>query len=150
MNRGHQKEVLTPGQNQKRYLAGELNPATGELTVVEGNQKNSDLFLRLLESLLEQYPHAKRIHVILDNYRIHSSRIVQAALTHRLKRISLVFLPPYCPNENKIERVWKDLHDEVTRNHPHATMDDLMKAVHRYLRSRNRQAKSMISERRAA
>lgn len=150
MNRGHQKEVLTPGQNQKRYLAGALNPATGELAVVEGNQKNSDLFLRLLESLLEQYPHAKRIHVILDNYRIHSSRIVQAALTHRLKRISLEFLPPYCPNENKIERVWKDLHDEVTRNHPHATMDDLMKAVHRYLRSRNRQAKSAISKRRAA
>ncbi len=94
MDRGHQKELLTPGQNQKLYLAGALNPATGELTVVEGNQKNSDLFLRLLESLLEQYPHAKRIHVILDNYRIHSSRIVQAALTHRLKRISLVFLPP--------------------------------------------------------
>ena len=150
MNRGHQKEVLTPGQNQKRYLAGALNAETGELTIVEGNQKNSDLFLRLLESLLVQYPNAKRIHVILDNYRIHSSRIVQAALTHRLKRISLVFLPPYCPNENKIERVWKDLHDEVTRNHQHATMDELMKDVRRYLRSRNRKAKPAVSRRKAA
>lgn len=145
MNRGHQKEVLTPGQNQKRYLAGALNPDTGELTIVEGSKKNSDLFLRMLESLVEQYPNAKRIHVILDNYRIHSSRIVQAALSHRLKKISLVFLPPYCPNENKIERVWKDLHDEVTRNHQHVTMNDLMKAVRRYLRQRNRKKKASRS-----
>ena len=135
-----QKEVLTPGQNQKGYLAGALDPETGELTIVEGSKKNSDLFLRMLESLITRYADAKRIYVILDNYRIHSSRIVQAALSHRLKKISLVFLPPYCPNENKIERVWKDLHDEVTRNHPHATMDDLMKAVHRYLRCRNRRS----------
>jgi transposase len=145
MNRGHQKEVLTPGQNQKRYLAGALNPDSGELIIVEGSKKNSDLFLRMLESLLKRYPNATRIHVILDNYRIHSSRIVQAALSHRLKKISLVFLPPYCPNENKIERVWKDLHDEVTRNHPHGTMDELMKAVHRYLRQRNRRKKAAYS-----
>lgn len=145
MNRGHQKEVLTPGQNQKRYLAGALNPDTGELTIVEGRQKNSDLFLRMLESLLERYSDAKRIYIILDNYRIHSSRIVQAALSHRLKKISLVFLPPYCPNENKIERVWKDLHDEVTRNHPHATMGELMQAVHKYLRQRNRKKKATYS-----
>jgi transposase len=138
MNRGHQKEVLTPGKNQKRYLAGALNPDTGELTIVEGSKKNSDLFLRMLESLSERYRDAKRIYVILDNYRIHSSRIVQAALSHRLTKITLVFLPPYCPNENKIERVWKDLHDEVTRNHPHARMNELMKAVRRYLRYRNR------------
>ncbi len=100
--------------------------------------------------MLQCYRVAIRIRLILDNYRIHSSRIVQAALSHRLKKISLHFLPPYCPNENKIERVWKDLHDEVTRNHRHATMDDLMKAVRRYIRQRNRQAKSTHATRKAA
>ena len=39
MNRGTQKEVLTPGQNKKRYLAGMVNAVTGELTVVEGDRK---------------------------------------------------------------------------------------------------------------
>jgi transposase len=29
----------------------------------------------------------------------------------------LHFLPPYCPDDNRIERLWKDLHDNVTRNH---------------------------------
>ena len=48
----------------------------------------------------------------------------------------LHFLPPYCPNENRIERLWRDLHANVTRNHQCPTMDDLMAAVHRYLRER--------------
>ena len=39
MNRGHQKEVLTPGQNQKRYLAGALNPETGETDNCRGQPK---------------------------------------------------------------------------------------------------------------
>ena len=60
------------------------------------------------------------IHVILDNYRIHDSKIVQAALAGWGGRIRLHFLPPYCPNDNKIERVWQDLHVNVTRNHTDA------------------------------
>ena len=43
MLRGTQKQVLTPGQNQKRYLAGALDAHTGELTWVEWERKNSDL-----------------------------------------------------------------------------------------------------------
>ena len=138
MNLGQQKEVLTPGQNQKQYLAGALDNTTGKLTVVDGEKKTSDLFLRLLEKLVVSYPKAKKIHVILDNYKIHKSNIVQAALKHHLKKIQLHFLPPYSPNHNRIERVWKDLHDEVTRNHKHPTIEGLMDAVWYYIRQRNR------------
>ena len=149
MNRGTQKEVLTPGQNKKRYLAGAVNAETGELTVAEGDQKNSDLFLKLLEKLKQKYQTAKRIYVILDNYRIHSSKIVNAALGHHLNNIKLEFLPPYCPNENRIERIWKDLHDQVTRNHRHPTLKELMKDVRkfvkRYNRKRNRMFQSQIA-----
>jgi transposase len=78
------------------------------------------------------------IHVVLDNYRIHSSEIVQAALGGYLAgRIQLHFLPPYCPKYNRIERVWQDLHANVTRNHKCATMSKLMREVRAYLRKRN-------------
>ena len=36
MGRGQQKEVVTPGKNVKRYLAGALNPCTGQLHWVQG------------------------------------------------------------------------------------------------------------------
>jgi transposase len=138
MNRGQQKEVVTPGQNQKRYLAGALNARTGELTVVEGARKTSALFIDLLKALREAYPTARRIHVILDNFRIHTSKITQMALAAFGGRIVLHFLPPYCPNENKIERLWQDLHGEVTRNHRCSTMDELMRNVWHFIHTRAR------------
>jgi transposase len=49
--------------------------------------------------------------------------------------IKLHFLPPYCPDHNRIERVWKDLHDNVTRNHRCAGMEELMSEVRFYLRT---------------
>jgi transposase len=136
---GQQKKVCTPGKNEKRYLAGALDIRTGVVVWVEGVRKTSYLFLDLLDRLLEQYPHAARLHLILDNYRIHSSAIVLAALQGYLAgRIVLHFLPPYCPDDNRIERVWQDLHANVTRNHRCATMVALMREVRYYLRKRNR------------
>jgi transposase len=138
MLRGMQKTVLTPGKNQKRYLAGSLNAKTGRLTWVEAERKTSDLFIAMLWQLLKDYPDAKCIHVVLDNFKIHSSVRTKFALAKVGPRIKLHFLPPYCPDHNKIERVWKDLHDNVTRNHTCRTMVQLMEEVYAYLRQRRR------------
>ena len=146
-----QKTVMTPGKNQKRYLAGALNARTGELSWVEGERKTSTLFLHLLWHLLHQvYPKAKRIHVILDNYRIHSSQQVQLALPNMGGRMELHFLPPYCPDDNRIERVWRDLHANVTRNHRCRTMGQLMKEARAYLRRRDRSLQRLYAQKKAA
>jgi len=138
--RGRQKEVLTPGCNEKRYLAGAWNPKTRRLTYVEGERKNSLLFLELLHTLATKtYAKAKKIHIILDNYGIHDSQQVRLALkSEAAQKLNLHFLPPYCPDHNRIERFWKDLHDNVTRNHRCATMEELMAEVRCYLADRNR------------
>ena len=138
MVRGQQKEVVTPGQNVKRYLAGALDVRTGLVTWVEGESKASALFIALLQQLLRFYPKARVIHVVLDNYRIHDSKITQAALQGFGRRIRLHFLPPYCPKENKIERVWEDVHSNVTRNHTCKNMEQLLTEVRQYLWRRNR------------
>jgi transposase len=137
MVRGQQKEALTPGVNQKRYLAGALE-RNKRLVWVEGKRKDSGLFIDLLDALAKAYPKAKKIHLILDNYRIHDSKIVQAALRRHEGRIERHFLPPYCPDENKIERFWQDLHAEVTRNHRCSSMDHLMLDVQEYMERRTR------------
>jgi transposase len=151
MTKGKQKTVLTPGKNQKRYLAGALNAKTGELSWFEGERKTSALFLFLLWHLLEDvYPTAKRIYVIVDNYRIHSSRQVQLALANMQGRVELVFLPPYCPDDNRIERVWRDLHANVTRNHRCPNMGQLMGEVRRYLKRKDRRLQRLYAEKKAA
>lgn len=132
MNRGEQKLVMTPGQNAKAYVAGALDAHSREVTWVGGGKKNSRLFIELLAVLDARYDEASVIHVILDNYIIHKSRETLSALA-RHPRIRLHFLPPYCPDHNAIERLWLDLHAQVTRNHPHSDLAALCAEVARAL-----------------
>jgi transposase len=141
MNRGKQKEVMTPGQNVKRYVCGALDVQTGCVESMAGERKNSLLFLSMLQRLLKAYPDAKTIHVVLDNFRIHSSKQVQAWMKQKGHRIRLHFLPPYCPDHNKIERKWRDLHAAVTRNHRCKTIEELMSNVQRWLKTRNKESR---------
>ncbi len=143
---GQQKVVITPGRNAKRYLAGALNPETGRVLWVSGERKTSALFLDLLAHLLDAYPATAAIYLILDNYGIHSSKAVQAALGSWARRIHLHFLPPYCPSANRIERLWLDLHAAVTRNHRCATIGALLTAVELFLADRNHQARTAHRE----
>src|SRR5262249_13475564 len=145
MGRGQQKEAWTPGQNEKRYLAGAQDMRTGRIHWVEAEKKDSWLFWDLLYKLTRVYAKARVIHVILDNYGIHSSQIIAVALSNFAARVRLHFLPPYSPDENAIERVWQDLHANVTRNHNCATMTELMREVRYYLRKRNRRQARFIA-----
>jgi transposase len=140
MGLGQQKDVVTPGQNEKRYLAGALDVRTREVHWVEAEKKDAWLFMDLLKKLTLVYARARVIHVILDNYKIHSSHVIGIALAHFARRVRLHFLPPYCPDYNRIERVWQDLHANVTRNHKCPGMIELMREVRYYLRKRNRNA----------
>lgn len=138
---GQQKIVVTPGKNVKRYIAGALDPSTGRLTWLEGTSKNSVLFADLIDKVMLAYSRAKRVHIVLDNYIIHKSKITQKRLLKYQGRLVLHFLPPYCPNANKIERKWQDLHAAVTRNHKCNTIDALMQRVRCHL---NRAGKTSV------
>jgi len=140
MNRGTQKTVLTPGQNVKRYLCGARDAASGRITWVAGERKNSGLFIGTLKALARVYAGKRAVHVILDNFRIHDSKASQAAVESLDGKIVLHFLPPYCPEGNRIEREWLDLHAEVTRNHRCRDIDELMRDIRAWLTRRNRAA----------
>jgi transposase len=139
---GTQRKVLTPGKNVKRYLAGALDAVSDRLVWVSGMRKNSLLFIELLKKLLKVYADQRVIHVIVDNYAIHTSRQTQAWLSAHGQRLRLHFLPPYCPDDNRIERrVWREVHANVTRNHDCESIEQLMGEVVYHLMSRNRAAK---------
>jgi transposase len=132
MPRGTQAVVPTPGKNVKTYLAGALHARSGRLVWVEYAQKNSLLFIHLLYHLHRAYRSARRIVLILDNYSIHKSFLTQRWLAQHPK-FELLFQPTYYPWVNQIERLWKQLHDTITRNHLCATLPELMRPVRRFL-----------------
>jgi transposase len=130
---GQQRRIVTPGKNEKFYVAGALDVRTGKLHTTGAARKKSALFCELLRLVAAAYPRAKRIHLILDNYGIHSAHATNAALAALGGRVVLHFLPPYCPDANRIERVWQDLHANVTRNHRCKNMNELLTKARRYL-----------------
>lgn len=69
--------MVTPGQNEKYYLAGALHSGTGKVSYVGGNSKSSTLFISLLKRLKATYRRAKTITLIVGNYIIHRSRETQ-------------------------------------------------------------------------
>lgn len=100
---GTQRVVVTPGKNEKRYLAGGYDPRHRGLIYLAGDRKARWLFVNLLRALVDACPNVRVIHVILDNYIIHKSRLTLAWMRERGVRLRLHFLPPYCPNANGIE-----------------------------------------------
>lgn len=131
---GQQRRVVTPGKNEKFYLAGALDVRTGELLKTGLARKGAALFCALLRDLAAHYgTKVRRIHLIVDNYAIHSARMTLRTLEELRGRIVLHFLPPYCPDANRIERVWQDLHANVTRNHRCKTMKALLSKARDYL-----------------
>jgi transposase len=128
--KGHQEKVMTPGKNEKHYLAGALNLATGKLLHCFGPRKNNGLFRALLTLLDQTYPApwVTRIYVVVDNYCIHKAKAVDQWLAQH-PRFALLWLPTYCPRANPIERVFGDVHDKCTRNHKRKRLRDLIKDV---------------------
>jgi putative transposase len=136
MRRGQQAEVVTPGNNEKRYLAGSLDWRTGRLTLTEGKPRqgrNTELFLTHLDDLRRRYRCYRVIHVICDNAKSHHAKRVREYLAAHDGRVRLHYLPAYAPQTNPIERVWWHLHEEVTRNHRCPTMAKLLNLVRDWL-----------------
>src|SRR5512144_827438 len=135
MPKGEQVEVLTPGTNEKRYLAGALDITTGTITHCVWYRKQTGLFLELLDPLDRTHPASlfSLLTVVVDNAKLHKAKKVQQWLAAH-PRFELLYLPTYCPDANPIERAFGDVHDKCTRNHTRKRMWHLVGDVKQHLR----------------
>jgi transposase len=127
MPQGATVKLVTPGQNQKHYLAGALEPKSGRIVYCTSLRKTNALFRTLLDHLEWRYPLAQfaTVFVVVDNYGIHKARAVERWLAAH-PRFELLFLPTYCPQANPIERAFGDVHDKCTRNHQRKRLEGLV------------------------
>jgi putative transposase len=137
MRQGQQAEVVTPGDNAKRYLAGSLHWRTGKLLTTTGDKRDGKLFVAHLHQLRKSLRRYKKIHVICDNAKFHHDCWEVWEFCRRYgDRVVLHFLPKYAPELNPIERVWWRLHDAITRNHSCEDLDELVDLVMEWLGER--------------
>jgi putative transposase len=139
MPKGQQAEVVTPGDNDKCYLAGSLHWRTGALIATRGRKRDGALFTRHLEELRVRLRRYKKIHVICDNAKFHyDSRVLWEWLHEHGGRVKLHFLPKYAPELNPIERVWWALHEQITRNHQCQSLEELVDLTLAWITERKR------------
>jgi transposase len=108
---------------------GAVSIRTGKLLTTFEAKFNAESFLRFLELLLQHRPRGKRLVVALDNAKYHHARALRPWLRKHRHRLVLLFLPPYSPELNPIERVWKLTRRLATHNRHFPTLDELVVAV---------------------
>ena len=91
---------------------------------------NAETFLGFLKNLRKASCHAgRRVLVISDNARYHHARLHKEWRKQATPRFAQEFLPPYSPDLNPIERVWKLTRRKATHNRYFPTLDAFGEAV---------------------
>jgi len=104
---------------------------------------NAETFLRFLKNVLIRYPQGK-IVMALDNARIHHAKLIQPFLEEQKNRLELLFLPPYSPNLNPIEGLWKWLKMSVVYNVFYELLQAIRKNVQAFIAEINRTPQTLI------
>jgi DDE superfamily endonuclease len=86
---------------------GAVEPTTGDRFFLEWPSLTAEGFQSFLHPCAEAFPHSLHL-LLLGHSGAHSAQRLTLPATVRL-----VFLPPYCPELNPIERVWRDLKDAL-------------------------------------
>jgi transposase len=89
------------------YVYGAVAPTTGECFFLELPYLNAETFQLFIDAFAQAFPDSLNI-LLLDNSGAHTARYLIWP-----ENVRCVWVPPYCPELNPIERVWRDLKDHL-------------------------------------
>lgn len=122
IKRGQDKEVRSNTGRQRVNINGALCLDGFKAVVRMDETINAQSTIALLQQIEKKHRKAGVIYIICDNAKYYRSKLVNAYL--RDSRIQLVFLPPYAPNLNLIERLWKFFKKKILYNRHYASFAD--------------------------
>ena len=128
---GQDKVIETTGNRSRLNIIGALNLSDIGATIVSDYESiNSENIVRFFWKLRESYPLTHKLHIILDGAGYHRSNLVKDAAT--ALNIELHYLPPYSPNLNPIERLWKVMNEKSRNNVYFKTKRDFKAAIDQF------------------
>ena len=119
---GSHPEIKSPVDRFKMSIFGAMG-RNGQLITLENEKFNAETFRLFLSKLLleaqvgrKSNGKKKKILLVLDNAKYHHAKILQPWLKEVSEVLELFFLPPYSPDLNPIEMLWKKTRRNVTHN----------------------------------
>lgn len=127
IRKGFRKEICANSGRSRINLSGAVDLISKQLHIQEDETLNADSTIAFFKKIEEAYPTKEKIHIFCDNARYYKNRAVTAYL--EISKINLHFLPPYSPNLNPIERLWKWMKERVMYNTYYEHFEDFKSAI---------------------
>jgi transposase len=130
---GQDKPIETTGSRTRINLLGAmaLNDIAGAI-VNEYEFVNSETIVQFFGQLREKYPLNHKLYLILDGAGYHTAHVVKNAAISL--NIELHYLPPYSPNLNPIERLWKVMNERARNSVYFKTKRDFRAALNTFFK----------------
>jgi transposase len=114
IRKGVDKPIAQTASRTRVNVMGAIELTSMNIVSCHPDYVNAETTIAFFEQLKEAYPLAPKLHIILDQSGYHKSIAVQEEASK--KNIVLHYLPPYSPNLNPIERLWKVMNEQVRNN----------------------------------
>jgi transposase len=121
---GTRPRVVRQRQFISTYLFGAVCPATGQSVGIVMPRSNTDAMTTHLRWISDSIKPGKHAVVVMDQAGWHTTSQLPI-----FDNLTVVFLPPYSPELNPIERVWLQLRQDYLANRCFADYDDIVDSV---------------------
>lgn len=102
-------------KRERKTLFGCVEPATGKVLASIEERGFTNTFFSFAKKVAQSYADQKVVMVV-DNVRYHHAKRLKPILERYKHRIELVYLPPYSPDLNPVERIWWYMRKKITHN----------------------------------
>jgi transposase len=144
IQKGERKAIPTTGKQYRLNFMGGICLDGHRFFYQQSDKIDAESIALFLLSLRKRHPEKCIIHLIWDNAGYHRDKAIQAFAEGL--GIKLHYLPPYSPNLNPIERLWKLMHESVTYNKYYASFTEFTDATIDFFKSIGRK-KSILRSR---
>jgi len=132
IKKGARKELASNSGRSRLNLSGAVDLITSKLLIQEDKVLNAISTISFLKKIESAYPTMAKVYLFADNARYYKNKDVKEFL--KTSKIEMRFLPPYSPNLNPIERIWKWMKERVMYNTYYENFDSFKDAVIGFLK----------------
>ena len=129
MPKGETKTLATTNAQFRLHLNDAIDLSSMQIVTREYKTIDSESIVLFCNELEQLYPQ-KTIHLICDNGRSNKNKALNEYL--KSSRVVIHYLPPYSPNLNPIERLWKIMREHVTYNKVYSSFSMFTEAIRQF------------------
>jgi len=130
--KGIRKEIAMTGRQYRMNFMGGICLDNYKIVYKSTDKVETNSIKQFFIKVRKNHPDKIKIHMILDNAGYHKSHEVK--IFAKELNIDLHYLPPYSPNLNPIERLWKIMHEHVSYNKYYEKFSEFSEATLHFFR----------------